>query len=404
MIRAFAAIIAIAQFFSAQGQVADATQVTVRDEASISGVDEHTIALWLFDEAPYNNATLTDAGPFQLDLRLNTGAKVPASVREGRRGLLPGRFGGALYLPMGDNTGVSWAEGTWISKVGTSRLLDRRNEVPEICNLGYLDYTIEFWFKTDGDQNEPGVVWEVRNEGNGKEEAKRANICYNSLLLASGSERFLLRGEMTRQNGKRKVNWYPPLEIPTDPALLKDGQWHHVAFTYNAAEHQIRHYLDGLLQPMPKIGGFLPLTGMLASMTLGRNGEGKQELMGALDEFRISDVVRYTQDFERPGSFSHNFGSKLWTTAKADGPPLLFGPKAPTGPVALGSRKHLFIDNALVAQMNENVRFTLNPPIRMEATNFRNTHPWEPSPRFGGAVSYISSFWDDGDKINMFYS
>ena len=163
-IGAFAAIIAIAQFFSAHGQVADAIHVTVRDQTFISGEDEHTIALWLFDETPYNNVTLTDAGPFQLDLRLNTGAKVPASVREGRRGLLPGRYGGALYLPMGDNTGVSWAEVTWISKVGTSRLLDRRNEVPEICNLGYLDYTIEFWFKTDGDQNEPGVVWEVRKQ------------------------------------------------------------------------------------------------------------------------------------------------------------------------------------------------------------------------------------------------
>ncbi len=61
MIRAFAAIIAIAQFYSAQGQVADATHDTVLDEASISGVDEHIIALWLFDEAPYNNATLTDS-------------------------------------------------------------------------------------------------------------------------------------------------------------------------------------------------------------------------------------------------------------------------------------------------------------------------------------------------------
>ncbi len=47
------AIMAIIPCFSAAGQIAD---------VKISGMDEHTIALWLFDDAPYNNVTLTDAG------------------------------------------------------------------------------------------------------------------------------------------------------------------------------------------------------------------------------------------------------------------------------------------------------------------------------------------------------
>jgi hypothetical protein len=63
-------IIAIASCFSAPGQVTDATTVAGQKEPPTSGVDEHTIALWLFDEAPYNNVTLADAGPLQLDLRL----------------------------------------------------------------------------------------------------------------------------------------------------------------------------------------------------------------------------------------------------------------------------------------------------------------------------------------------
>ena len=35
--------------------------------------DAQTIALWLFDEPQYPNMTLTDAGPYQNDLRLETG-------------------------------------------------------------------------------------------------------------------------------------------------------------------------------------------------------------------------------------------------------------------------------------------------------------------------------------------
>lgn len=41
------------------------------------GVDEHTVALWLFDDPPYANVTLTDAGPLQVDLRLDTGTRKP---------------------------------------------------------------------------------------------------------------------------------------------------------------------------------------------------------------------------------------------------------------------------------------------------------------------------------------
>ena len=81
------------------------------------------------------------------------------------------------------------------------------------------------------------------------------------------------------------------------------------------------------------------------SMTLGRDGERGQELVGALDEFRISSVVRYMHDFEPPASFSRNYGSNPPMTGKADGPPLLFDHDDSAGPIELGSRKHLFIDD-----------------------------------------------------------
>ena len=52
-----------------------------------SFADEHTVALWLFDDPEYFNATLTDASENWYDLRLQPGGK-----------LVPGRFGSALAL------------------------------------------------------------------------------------------------------------------------------------------------------------------------------------------------------------------------------------------------------------------------------------------------------------------
>jgi len=74
----------------------------VAEVASDTGVDEHTIALWLFDEPSYGNMTLTDAGPHQIDLRLETTVdlpsregvptRLPEAMLEGRRGLVKGRI------------------------------------------------------------------------------------------------------------------------------------------------------------------------------------------------------------------------------------------------------------------------------------------------------------------------
>ena len=368
-------------------------------------MDGNTIALWLFDDALYNNVTLTDAGPHQLDLRLNTGygKPLPGSVREGRRGLLPGRFGGALYLPMGDSTGVSWAEGIWRSNLGTARLLNRCEEIPEICNLGYLDYTIEFWFKAEGEQSGPGVVWQVCNEGDSRPGKYGTSVQCNALVLDRGRGRFFLSGQMARKDGARHVHWDPHVVMETDSALLNDGRWHHVAFTYTAGEHQMRHFHDGRLQPLPGRGGFLPLSGLLMSMTLARDANGGQELVGAWDEFRISSLVRYAKDFSPPASFSKNFGLHPPLRATAEGLPLLFQTRT-TASLTRGTRKHLFIDDALIEQMDPTKTFTANPPGQMEVTDFRNTHPWEPTPRMGAAIPDICSFWDDGDQIGMLYS
>ena len=39
----------------------------------VSPADEHTLALWLFDDTLYPNCILTDASPYEHDLRLVSG-------------------------------------------------------------------------------------------------------------------------------------------------------------------------------------------------------------------------------------------------------------------------------------------------------------------------------------------
>lgn len=367
------------------------------------GVDEHTVALWLFDEPQYGHMTLTDAGPHQIDLRLETGPKpeesvptpLPRSMSEGRRGLVEGRFGRALHLPIGDGAGVTWPDAHW-RRYGSAPLFTRGDEVPELANLGYFDWTLELWFKASGAQAGRGALLDLRNEAG--EATPRSPGGVNGLLLEHDRREFVL---VSRLLSVRE--WDLEIPIPTDADRLNDGQWHHLAFTFTALERQLRHYVDGRLQTLPEKGGFLPLMGGIVSLRLGRDVDGGQELAGLVDEFRLSRVVRYRRDFPPPGSLSRNWGARPPAKGRPIGPPLLFGPEATPGPVALGSRKHLFIDDALLARM-EGVRLAVNPPTVLDATDFRSDQAWEPTPRFGAGLPDVASIWDEGDEIRMLYT
>jgi hypothetical protein len=163
----------------------------------------------------------------------------------------------------------------------------------------------------------------------------------------------------------------------------------------------MRHFVDGQLQPLPAKGGFLPMMGVVTWLSL-TDPDGTP-LYAELDEVRISDVVRYSGNFTPPESFSLNYGPHPRESNKPNGPLLLFGSERKAGDVIpLGSRKHMFIDDALLENMS-GVTFTCNPPTH-QATDFVNTQPWEPTARMGSTIPDICSVWDEGDEIRMLYS
>lgn len=376
--------------------------------AKTSGADDPTIALWLFDEPTYPNVLLTDAGRFGYDLRLQAPydewyvrtegkGQPPAEPLHvaGRYGLVPGKYGRALHVPQPAIARIVWPDNR--QRYSSAPMTAYGLAVPERFNLGYLDWTIECWLKAEGAQPVAATLFELRNE----QDYPRGLPMENALRLAAGRRNFLLISRTTTQKlneaGAPGATHALELPIPTDTARLNDGAWHHVAFCFDADERQLRHFVDGRLQPLPPKGGFLPMLGVLTSFTISA------ELRGLVDEYRISDCVRYAGDFPPPASFSRNFGPAPRPVNRPDSPPLLFGAdRDPATPVPLGSRKHVLIDGALVASL-DNLVFRPQPPS-YQVTDLRNTKAWEPTPRMGSTIPDLVSVWDEGDELRMLYT
>lgn len=334
-----------------------------------------TVALWLFDEQEgmYPSSILSDAMEGGYPLTYGRGARM-VDGRYGRalepaepapidysfhvEGDARFRFGLApLPVPEGRTMQPLWWETAYFAALLTKgenhlRKPELPNPIQSQLNLGAFDWTVEFWLKLNDRYKNDGVIFEIGSGPRGE------NDLITRLSLLADRRHFVFYNQPT---GKL-------LHIPTDAAVLKPlSGWHHLAFTYSASSRQIRHYVDGRLQQLPAQLSVRALPdGEESYLTIARDGLWQHPLSGALDELRISDSVVYTGAFEPPASFSLNYGEKYRAPVLKAGPPLLFGGDSPASdPVQIGSRKYLFIDDALVAD-SDNITFTVNPPRRAE--------------------------------------
>jgi hypothetical protein len=331
--------------------------------------DEHTVVMWLFDEGYYPHTTLTDAGVNEYDLHLQDGGK-----------LVDGRFGNALKVLDSSEQAVSYAgtkgdiggrqmrekdgvpSGLWGPALIPSKLLSVFSEG---------DWTCEFWLKLDTIPGKDVVVLDI-------------GYAYDAGLTISYDAKAKKFNVMNAYEGFSGT-------CTTDSRALGDSKWHHVAFTWKASRSQLRHYVDGKEQVMvttasievkaiPK-GRGSDNTGFSKeksfdwrrqhrfNITAGHDREGNKRINGMMDEIRLSDVVRYSRNFGIVDTYSRNYGAHVPKPAVANGPPLLFGKDAPKGVVKLGSRKHVFIDDAIIEKM-EDVSLVCNPPTKRQDLNF----------------------------------
>jgi hypothetical protein len=352
--------------------------------------DSNTVALWLFDEIEYPYTTLTDASEYEYDLRLEDAGE-----------LTEGKFGNALSMSPGAGYNLYYAEwkgivcarhmaapagepsGLWGPTIAPKRLLSA---------LAGQSWTFEFWLKLSAVPSGEVAIVHLGH-------AYDPGAAFN---LTAGAVSF------------KVSDAYASLEATcaTNAALLSDGQWHHIAFTMSSG--QVKHYLDGQLQadvvvswiatqPVPdsNIPESLADTtyGIFDdsrdyerfrqhrfNLSVGEDRHGNIQANGAIDELRFSNLVRYQSSFELPDSVSRNYVRIATTPAVPTGPPLLFMPDAPAGPVQLGSRKHVFIDEALV-DTKQDIQLTVNPPANAQAV----------------APNFTGDYWavDHNDNVYM---
>ena len=187
-----------------------------------SFADEHTVGLWLFDEADYPYTTLTDAGQYEYDLRLMKGGQ-----------LVPGKFGNCLKLTPGLDYAVSYA--AWKGAVGFNRMREMSGRpgsglfgptiAPEEIARAFTqrDFTCEFWLLLMsnpiqdvvlvdlGDKLEPGFT----------------------ITLKTGAKGFVIENAY----GGFKA------ECPTILQQIWGRAWHHIAFVHEAGIFQIFLFL-----------------------------------------------------------------------------------------------------------------------------------------------------------------
>lgn len=324
-----------------------------------------TVALWLFDEPAglYPSQVMDSSAGLDAPLVLGLGGQV-----------VTGRFGQALtsepyppfeipakgessafLAPLPVPAGRTQAPLTWtnakFAALMTSGERHLRKEVSFVnptqddLNLGDFDWTVEFWFRAV-DPHGAGVILELGSGPRGE------NGRVTRLTIDAA------HGVFTWHNEPGGVD----VTMPTDAAALGDEAWHHYAFGYAAAGGELRHFVDGQPQPGVVTAHFRRLpAGDEAYLTLGRDGTWGRPMPGALDELRVSRGLVYAGAFA-PGSLA----PREPMVALRRGLPLLFAPDAPRdGVVALGSRKHVFVDDALLASA-QGVAFVPQPPRRIE--------------------------------------
>ncbi len=320
-----------------------------------------TIALWTFDEQEgiYPSSVINDLSDNDYPLVIGLSGSI-----------VKGKFGNALSyakkieipLPAGGDSKyglskllkqpgrkiepLSWHNADFCALMTSGENHLRKevgfeNPTTTKLNLGQTDWTVEFWYDANVESKSEGVIFEIGSGPRGE------NNKITQLSIGKDHKSFTL---LNQPSGTK-------LLIPT---IVADG-WHHYAFVYSSSEKQLRHFVDGILQVLPKKSEIKSLpTGEEAYMSLGTDGLWKKPMQGKLDELRFSSAQIYKSGFNVPESFSELHRDQQKIVLKK-GPELLFEKGKENSIVQLQDRKYLFIDDAIIKEMR-NVIFSVNLP------------------------------------------
>ncbi len=331
---------------------------------SLQQGNSQTIALWLFDEAKglYPSHVIDDSSPNDFPMVLGLGG----SIVDGKFGnaLEPKGFG-PLQIPEGEvrfglkempipegrtQAPLSWhnAHFTALMCSGEKHLRNQigfKNPTRSDLNLADFDWTVEFWMQINRRSTEKGVVFEIGSGPLGEKSA------HTSLALNKYQNGFTFENT---SSGKR-------LQLKT---VSQDDlyQWHHFAFVYDAHRGVLTHYVDGKFLFSGRITGLKRIRESEdAYFSVGRSGKWKKALPGKLDELHFYHGLKYPSSFDLPASLAPSISKSDPSVSTR---PLLFC-NTQDKPLDLADRKHLFIDDAILA-VSQGVEFVVNPPKKAE--------------------------------------
>lgn len=336
------------------------TDMGVNDGSKVT-----TTALWLFDEPVglYPSHVLDDVSANDMPLSIGVGAQVARGLY-GNSLLLAKRepfeipqaeenhvLYGLEQLPPPEGriqAPLSWFNARYAALMTSGEQHLRVqvgfvNPTSNSLNLGDFDWTVEFWYAPPEEPRQgEAVLFELGSGPRGE------NDLITQLKWSSDRSMFVLHNQPAGAL----------VEMPTHKDTLG---WHHYAFTYEADSDQLRHYVNGVLQPLPEPKQLESLpSGDEAYFSLATDGSWGRALRGMLDELRFSRGLVYSGNFEPPSSFAVPRAPPVLPT----GPTPLFDSES-DAPLRLGSRKHLFIDGEILEQVGD-AKFVVNPPKRAE--------------------------------------
>ena len=169
----------------------------------------------------------------------------------------------------------------------------------------------------------------------------------------------------------RFYNWAGSETVELRSREAVEEGWNHHALTHD--QGRLVWYLNGeaVAEASARLQA-LPI-GKEAYFTVGRDGLWNRPLAGAIDELRIADSVDYEAPFGPPQSYSRlQRPGRTPYTLKKGGKLLFPGNEALESVVELGSRKHLFLDDVLLAE-KEGAILTPNPARLEEIVLDRGT-------------------------------
>jgi hypothetical protein len=335
------------------------------------------VAFFAFDEpiGLYPSSVLADHGPARIPLIIGPGGSVVA-----------GKFGNALstapqppieYPPGSVLFGLTpaptppgrtvepmhWRTANFAALLTAGeKHLRKEIRAPDPTatglNLGAFDWTVEFWYRgeTPARDATDAVVFEI-GEG-----PRAENDRVTALLLAADRSGFIIVNQPTATRAS----------IPSDRAALTvPARWSHLAFVHDTARGTLTHFVDGRQVGPPVVLKISALSaGAESYFSIGRGARWARPLPGALDELRFSRGLVYTGAFTPPGSLVAHPTAGAPARPPTVSTPLRFTSAAlaaasATKPIALGSAKHLLLDDALFPE-HTHIAFVPTPPQRID--------------------------------------